>query len=331
MKRSNLSYLVILSLLVLALACEKEYPSENESIEPADNELLKSLAGDSEMEVAPDILVADTILLDHASVSQCREHFLAYTYDRSNRLDYISYIRRNSVIAQTNDDYYPGHIFMRDKFIYRNDGRLMELVRYGIPEKTRNSRLELTKSFKYDSLGQLVQIVTRRPDLANLWDKLESLYYDNRGNMVRRIVKMANQRLSYYNYSYDRSDRLIKIAGYTATANYLRFVCEIHYDANNNIERKDFYFPSPAATSARDVTRKWSVFYRYDKYQNPFHDMKLPVSSLFEWMDVISPSNITAIALDNGSTDRSVFYTYRYNNLMYPVLRYRTSIVADNE
>jgi len=97
MKKANLNFLVFLSVLILAFACEKDNITETETIQPED-ELLKSLAGDVSIEDVPDIVVDDTILRDHASVSQYREYLLTYTYDRSNRLEYISYIRRNSII-----------------------------------------------------------------------------------------------------------------------------------------------------------------------------------------------------------------------------------------
>jgi len=330
MKKANLNFLVFLSVLILAFACEKDNITETETIQPED-ELLKSLAGDVSIEDVPDIVVDDTILRDHASVSQYREYLLTYTYDRSNRLEYISYIRRNSITPVTNTERFPGYVSMRDKFNYSNDGRLIELVRYRILEKPQICNLELTKTFKYNSLGQLVQIITRKPNISYKWDKLEFLYYDNRGNMVRKLVRVANLPALCYFYSYDRADRLVKIAGYTTVINRLHFICDLFYDQYNNIQRKDFYFPLAEASNVQDAVKKWSVNYRYDSCNNPFRDLKLPVSSLFEWMDVISPSNITAISFDNGSVDRSVFYAYRYNNLKYPVLRCRVSLTSAGE
>jgi len=341
MKRTNLILLLFAWVCLIAVSCEKEYPAENETIE-SDDELLKSLADDSTLEIAPDISITDSILQDHASVSQCREHLLSYTYDRWNRLDRISYITRNAVISTANSDRFPGFIHMQDKFIYSNDGRLSQLIRYRMFEKPGICRPELTKTYTYNASEQLVKIITKRADLTNIWNKVEYLSYDNRGNMVKRVVTIASIRASWYEYIYDRSDRLVRIIGYMApmpvvsnaetdATKFIRFICDIHYDVQNNIERKDFYYPFRQTTSVNDVTRNWSVYYKYDEGNNPFHDLKLPVSSLLEWMDVISPSNISAISFDNGTIERSVFYSYRYNNLMYPVLRYRINAEAFNE
>jgi hypothetical protein len=147
--------------------------------------------------------------------------------------------------------------------------------------------------------------------------------------MIKKLIREPNQPTLYFSYSYDKSNRLIRIACHFNEIAHLHFVCDLFYDNNDNIERKVFYYPMlPAATNVNDVIRKWTVYYKYDLYSNPFRDLKLPVSSLFEWMDLISPNNITAIFFDNGTIDRMVFYRYRYNNAGYPVIRYRIRPVA---
>jgi hypothetical protein len=186
-------------------------------------------------------------------------------------------------------------------------------------------------SYKYNKGGQLINIITRRPNSPIEWQKTEYLYYDKLGNMVEKIIKESYHEAYKFIYSYDKENRLIKIAGYRDETSCLHFICDLFYDNRDNIERKEFYYPSPLAISVNDVIRKWVVYYKYDNCFNPFKDLKLPVSSLFEWMDLISPSNITAISFDNSTIDRVVFYKYKYNNLDYPVLRYRVNLLPFDE
>lgn len=331
MKKANLKFMFIVSVLILTVACEKENLTESVTPQP-EEELLKSLEGDTAIADVPDVVVDDTILRDQALVSQCHESLLTYTYDRSGRLDYISYIRKCAITPVADVNTLTRCVYMRDKFVYGNSGQLMELHRFSITEKPQTTRLDLVKYFKYNSAGQLEQIITRRPDVSYKWDRFEFLYYDQSGNMVRKLIKTPNQATQYFSYSYDKDNRLIRIACYTNEFSGLRFVCNLFYDMYDNIERKEFYFPMfPATTNVNDVVRKWVVHYKYDSYNNPFKDLKLPVSSLFEWMDLISPNNIGAILFDNGSMDRMVFYRYRYNHAGYPVLRYRISPVEIND
>jgi hypothetical protein len=331
MKKVNLKFLLFLSVLSLAIACEKESLTEREKPQPEDS-FLKSLEGDTVISDVPDVVVNDTILMDQALVVQYHENLITYTYDRSGRLDYISYIRKCAITPVSDDNLMSRYTFMRDKFVFGNSGQLAELHRYTLTEKPQATRLNLVKYLKYNAMGQLEQIITRRPDLSYKWDKFEYLVYDLSGNMTRKLIREPGQPTYYFSYSYDKSNRLIKITGYTSEFNRLRFVCDLFYDNFDNIERKEFYYPLPTATSVNDVTRKWVVYYKYDTENNPFKDLKLPAGSLFEWMDLISPSNITAILFDNGSIDnRGVFYKYRYNFAGYPVIRHRINPPTTDE
>lgn len=331
MKKANLKFLLFLSALLLAIACEKEKLTESDNPQPEDS-FLKSLEGDTAIPDIPDVVVDDTILQNLALVSQCGENLLTYTYDRSGRLDYISYIRKCAITPASDVNLVPRYAYMRDKFVYGNSGRLAELQRYTLTERPQRNRLNQVKYFKYNSIGQLEQIITRKPDLSYKWDKFEYLFYDQSGNLIRKIVREPGQPAHIFGFSYDTSNRLTRITGYFYEINRLRFVCDLFYDNQDNIERKEFYYPKmTTTTNANDVIRKWVVFYKYDNYNNPFKDLKLPVASLFEWMDLVSPDNIRAILFDNGSIDRMVYYKYRYNNVGYPVLRYRISPLASDE
>jgi hypothetical protein len=334
MKKAKFRFLPMLSALLLAMACEQQYPTESENIQAEDG-YLKSMAEDSLFTDVPDVVIDDTILQDHALVSQYCENFLTYTYDRWGRLDYINYFRRLPALQLNDAACFPGHVYMRDKFVYGNTGRLVELLRYSsiFTDNTCPSATNLIvlKTYIYNATGQLAEIHTRRPNNQVTWEKVEYLYYDRSGNMVRRLVKLPDHRPYAFSYLYDKSNRLVRITGYNDENTCLRFVCNLYYDNRNNIERKEFYYPSPLATSAADMIRKWVVFYKHDRYNNPFYDFRLPVSSLFEWMDIVSPSNITAISFENDVADRAVFYRYRYNNLGYPVVRYRINLLATDE
>ena len=331
MKKANLKFLLFLSLLSLAIACEKENLTESENPQPEDS-FLKSLEGDTSISDVPDVVVDDTILKVQALVSQNHENLLTYTYDRSGRLDYISYIRKCAITPASDDNLVPRYAYMRDRFVYGNSGQLAELHRYTLTEKPQETSLNLVKYFKYNSIGQLEQIITRRPDVSYKWDKFEYLFYDPSGNMIRKLVREPDQPALYFSYSYDKSNRLVRVTGYTSEINRLRFVCNLFYDSFDNIERKEFYYPMmTTAATTNDVVRKWVVYYKYDNYNNPFKDLKLPVASLFEWMDLVSTNNIRAILFDNGSLDRMVYYKYRYNNAGYPVLRYRINPLAMDE
>jgi hypothetical protein len=330
MKKANLKFLLILSVLSLAIACEKENLTESKNVQPED-EILKSLEGDTAISDVSDVVVDDTVLRDQALVSQYCENLLTYAYDRSGRLDYISYIRKRTITPDADVNLVPRFAYMRDRFIYGNSGRLIELQRYSVTEKPQITSLNLTKYFKYNSIGQLEQIITRRSDALYKWEKLEFLYYDQSGNMIWKAVKESNLPTHYFRYLYDKSNRLVRIAGYINDLSRLWFICDLFYDNFDNIERKEFYYPLSTAASVNDAVRKWVVYYKYDTYNNPFIDLKLPAASLFEWMDLLSPGNITAIEFNNGSTDRMVFYKYRYNHAGYPVLRYRISPLTIDE
>jgi hypothetical protein len=189
----------------------------------------------------------------------------------------------------------------------------------------------VSKSYRYNKFGKLTVIFTRKPGSPVEWQRVECLYYDRAGNMVKKMVKESNVRPYYFSYEYDNLNRLVRIRGYRDESSALRFICGLFYDAEDNIEKIEFYYPTPLASSVNDVIRKWVVYYNYDKFHNPFRDLKLPVHTLFEWMDLISPANISSISFDNGTVDRSVFYKYRYNNSGYPVIRYRVSPFSVNE
>jgi YD repeat-containing protein len=330
MKTTKLKSLLILSALLLTLACERENLTESENNQP-DEEFLKTMDLDSLVSDVPDIVVDDPVLQDQASVSQCHENLLTYTYDRQGKLDFISYFRNNAITTAASADPVQSFAYMRDKFIYNNVGQLIELRKYAMTEQPQLTSLYLTKSYKYNTSGLLEQIITRMPGNFSSWDKFEFLFYDKSGLMIRKVVKESNLPSRILSYAYDKSGRLIKITCYSSESSRLLFICDLFYDNLNNIERKEFYYPLPNAASITDVIRKWVVYYKYDTYINPFHDFKLPVSSLFEWMDLVSPDNITAISFNNGAFDTFVFYKYHYNNLGYPVLRYRIRSATTDE
>jgi hypothetical protein len=322
MKKANLKFQFILLGFAVILACEQDNFTDSET-GLSEDAFLKSVESDTSIADVPDIVVDDSVLLDEALVSQYRENLLTYTYNRWGRLDCINYVAKATISGPAETNAVHRFVYMRDKFVYDNTGRLTELQRWSFTESPQITRPELTKLYKYNAKGQLEQIITRKLGQSYKWDQFEFLYYDLSGNMIRRLVKSPNQQPRYFSYLYDKSNRLISITGYSNEASRLRFRCDLFYDNVNNIERKEFYFPLPWAANANDVLRKWVVYYRYDTCNNPFRDLKLPVSSLFEWMDLLSPANICAIAFYNETADRAVFYKYRYNALGYPVLRYR--------
>jgi hypothetical protein len=323
MKTNNFSMLAGAALLALALACSKEDLTEEEYI-TADADFTKSVTADSSMTSMPDIFIDDPVLAGHASVSQNREDFIAYTYDRYNRLFTINYFRRNDGLVSSATDAASMTLYMQDRFIYSNTGRLVELLRYvrSIAEP-QMTVVSVAKSYSYNKDGTLGLITTKWPGNPEMSEKYEYLEYDNMQHMIKRTVKQTSQSVIYYKYIYDRSGRLIQMAGFIEKGPVPLFYCDIFYDNRNNIERKDFYYPSPAASVVNNMYRAWVVKYKYDSYFNPFKDFGIPVSSLFEWMDLISPANITAIHFGNDPAGNSVFYSYKYNNLGYPVLRMR--------
>jgi len=327
MKTQKIRFLLIACTLAwVVMACEKEVPT-GIGVNDEDVANLNALPEDTSITVIADIVVEDSVLQKNASVSQCSEDFLTYSYDRGGRLAYINYIRRNALQPGTANSLSARYVYMRDKFVYSNTGKLAELVRFGLTYNSSVTGIITTRSYKYNKVGKLAVIVTRTMNRPVDWVKTEYLYYDNLGNMVEKIVNEPVSRPIKYIYSYDKENNLTRIALYRDNASGLQFICDLFYDSKGNIERKEFFYPRPWAASVNDVVRKWVVFYRYDDCYNPFRDFKLPVSSLFEWMDVISPANITAISLNNDPVALSVHYKYRYNNLNYPVLRYRTNLL----
>jgi hypothetical protein len=330
MKTLKKKFLVIASVLVLIIACEKDVLNNKEDYGD-DPSLKQAMIEDTTLEVVNDIVVDDTILQSHALVSQYCEDYLTYTYDRAGRLVYVNYIKRNLISPVISSDVAPRYVYMRDKFVYSNTGKLMELQRYNLAYNSTITSLVMKKSYKYNKGGQLISIITSKPNSRIEWEKIEYLYYDELGNMVEKIIRQSYNRMFKFIYSYDKENRLIKIIGYQEDKTYLYFMCNLFYDSRDNIERKEFYYPVITAASVNDVIRKWVVYYRYDDAFNPFKDLKLPVSSLFEWMDVISSGNITAISFDSNTINKVVFYRYRYNSLYYPVLRYRVDLLAIDE
>jgi len=314
------------ALALVVMACEKESLTYNEDRE-ADGLKMATLPGDTSISVIPDIVIDDSVLQNNAFVSQYCEDFLTYTYDRAGRLAYINYIKRNTPQPVSSSDIASRYVYMQDKFVYSNTGKLIELTRFNLAYNSFLTSIMVTKSYKYNQSGKLAVIITRWPNSPAGWEKTEYLYYDNLGNMVEKIIKDPDNGLYKFIYSYDKENRLIRMAGYGDESSRLHFVCNLFYDSMDNIERKEFYYPYPWAASVNDVERRWVVYYKYDNCLNPFRDFKLPVSSLFEWMDVISPSNITAISFNSNSIDRVVFYKYRYNTPNYPVLRYRVNLL----
>jgi hypothetical protein len=319
-------FLIIASVLALIIACEKDVLNNKEDFGD-DPSLKQAMVEDTTLETTSDIVIEDTILQNYAFISQYFEDYLTYTYDRAGRLAYVNYVKRNIISPVSTSDVSARYVYMRDKFVYGNTGRLMELERYNLTYNSAITSLVVKKSYRYNKEGQLVSIITCKPSSRTAWEKVEYLYYDELGNMVEKIIKDPYSGLRKLIYSYDKENRLIRIAGYIDNRACLYFICDLFYDSRDNIERKEFYYPAITAASVNDVIRKWNVYYRYDDAYNPFKDLKLPVSSLFEWMDVISPSNITAISFDNNTVNKVVFYRYRYNSHYYPVLRYRVNLL----
>ena len=331
MKTKKMKFLMIASILALAVtACEKESFTNNEDAESGNQKMAAELE-DTSISVIPDVVVNDSVLLNNAFVSQYCEDFLTYSYDRYGRLAYINYIKRSTLQPVSSSVVSSRYVYMRDKFVYGFAGKLVELIRFNLTVNSSQVSIMVTKSFKYNKSGKLAVIITRRPYSPVAWEQTEYLYYDNLGNMVEKIVKEPYNSLYKFIYSYDKENRLIRLAGYRDEASRLHFICDLYYDNLDNIERKEFYYPYPWAASVNDVVRKWVVYYKHDNCFNPFRDFKLPVSSLFEWMDVISPANITAISFNNNPVDRVVYYKYRYNTMNYPVLRYRVNLLPIDE
>ncbi len=323
MKTNRMKIFVSALAIMFAFACEQDELTDDDH-DWAYGDFPKSGVEDT-LTIVPDIVVEDTVLLKHATVSQYRENYITYAYDRYGRLYNINYFRRNNAITTDAEDVAPDYVYMRDRFIYNNAGRLAEILRYNRTDSPQLTNVLIRKSYKYDAGGRLSVIVTSWPNAAADMERIEYLYYDDMGFMVRKVIKEPNGFPYFFSYKYDRSGKLIRITGYRGESNALQFVCFLYYDNRNNIERKTFYYPSPIASSTDDVVRKWVVHYKYDNARNPFRDFRLPVSSLFEWMDVISPNNIAAIVFDNGTSERAVFYKYRYNNIGYPILRVRVN------
>jgi len=330
MKTLKKKFLIIASVLILIIACEKDVLNNKEDY-GEDTSLKQAMVDDTTLEVVSDIVIDDTILQNYAFVSQYFEDYLTYTYDRAGRLAYVNYVKRNMISPVVTSDVAARYVYMRDKFVYGNTGRLMELERYNLIYSSTVTNLMMRKSYKYNKEGQLVSIITCKPGSRSDWEKIEYLYYDELGNMVEKIIKDPDSGLRKLIYSYDKENRLIRIAGYSDDRACLYFICNLFYDNRDNIERKEFFYPTITAASVNDVIRKWTIYYRYDDAYNPFKDLKLPVSSLFEWMDVISPGNITAVSFDNNTVDKVVFYRYRYNSHDYPVLRYRVNLLPIND
>lgn len=324
MKTRKMSFFISALVVLLAFSCEQGDLTDDD-YDPTGDVFLKSLTSDSLIQVVPDIVIEDKVLQEYAEISQYHEDYITYTYDRYGRLFCINYFKRNSGIASNSSDAAQRYVYMQDRFMYNAAGRLSELLRYSRTYSTQMTYVTVRKSYAYNGAGQLSEIGTQWLSGTGERERIEYLYYDQLGNMVKRVVRDPDGKPYAIKYTYDRSDRLIRIEGYHDESSALRFVCELYYDARNNISRKEFYYPSPLAVSVADVVRKWVVHYKYDADINPFRDLNLPVSSLFEWMDLISPGNVSAIIFNNGSTNRAVFYKYRYNDFGYPILRLRVN------
>ena len=325
MKTKTSKLVVILSGLTLVIACEKENLTSTVENEEKSAGQVNVPVKDSVLSQVPDIVIDDPDLQNNALVSQCGEDYLTYLYDRYGRISSIRYVNRNARVPAASSDLIFRNVYMVDRFVYNNSGRLSELIRFNPQINSSPNTLMIIKNYRYDRWGKLILITTRKPGGPFDWNRTEYLYYDRSGNMIKKMVREFNGQLHYFSYEYDKSNRLIRISAYQDAASVLRFICDLFYDSNDNIERAEFYYNSPLASNARDMIRKWVVYYKYDDHYNPFRDLKLPVLSLFEWMDLISPANITAISFQNGIADRMVFYKYRYNNLGYPLIRYRVS------
>lgn len=321
--KNNL-FSVTASLMILALtgACTHEEAIREEDTQ-SDDAILKSAVADSSLSPIPEITVEDSVLLDLGQVSQNREDFIYYVYDRSGRLTGLNYYRRNTDPATDAAETASVDSYMSDRFEYNPAGRLAEMVRYARSTGLRPNEIVMIRSYLYDKNGNLVVIATKRPDSDISRAKTEHLEYDSLGQMIRKTVKQAGVAVRLYKYAYDKAGLLVNIACYRVNANLPCYFCKLNYDNRGNIESKEFFYPLPMAASIQDVYRKWVVKYRYDTYYNPFREFKLPVSSLNEWMDLISPGNMTAAYFNDGSTSKAVFYKYRYNDLGYPVLRAR--------
>jgi hypothetical protein len=304
--------------MILFSACNKDILTEDSAL--AADTLITLDALPEDTIVVPDVVVDDTILLDNSRISQCREDYLTYTYDRSHRLVYINYLKR-PVISTASDP--ASGIYMRDEFLYNSLNQLAGLVRYNMLPSPDKVNPIVKKSYTYNKSGQLTEIVTSFARLPK-FIVYEYLLYDNLGNMVKKEVKRTDGTFALYYYTYDKENRLVMIKGFRGNS-FVYFVCKLTYDDRNNVASKEFYYPPVITTSSDDVVRRWVVHYKYDTYTNPFRKINLPVSTLFEWMDEISPNNITVIWFSNDIISNGIFYKYKYNDWGLPILRVRTS------
>jgi hypothetical protein len=327
MKKEKVKIMVFAFILALALACEKEdFTFEGVKEKSATGDFSKR--EDTTIPVLPDILIEDSTLCIHASVSQLNEDYLTYLYNRAGKVAVINYFKRYAVTSASITAVTARKPYMSDRFIYDNTGKLIELSRLDLTFNPSVTNFRMVKKYKYGTAGLLTEIITQKPGSPVEWEKNELLYYDKSGRLTSRIVKESYQPLYYFKYGYDDLNRLISIAGYQDDASQKNFVCNLFYDNRNNIERKEFFYLS-LPTASSDMVIRWVVYYKYDGFRNPFKNLRLPVSSLFDWMDVVSPCNITSISFNNSYTDnnidRFVMYKYRYNSMGFPVMRYRVN------
>jgi hypothetical protein len=333
MKKEKVKIMVIAFIMTLALACEKEdFTFEGVNEKSATGDFVKR--EDTTFPAVPDVLIEDSTLQNYASVSQLNEDYLTYLYNRAGKVSVINYFKRYTITSASITAVTARKPFMSDRFVYDNTGKLIELSRLDLTVNPSTTGLKIVKKYKYDMAGLLTEIITRKPGGPVEWEKREMLYYDKSGRLTSKIVKESNQPLYYFKYGYDDLNRLVSIAGYQDDASQRNFVCNLFYDNRNNIERKEFFYLSLPTTTS-DMVRRWVVYFKYDRYRNPFKNLRLPVSSLFEWMDVISPGNITSISFNNSYVDnyidRFVQYKYRYNSIGFPVMRYRVNDLTNME
>jgi hypothetical protein len=162
MKTRKMKFFVSAMTLLLALACEQNDLTDDEYAQ-TDAAFLKSMPADTSFQAVPDIVLEDTILQRHAVVSQYREDYVSYTYDRYGRLFNINYIKRNAGITSAAADVAARVVTMQDRFVYNNAGRLAEILRYNRTNTPQLTNVTVRKSYKYNSAGQLSVIVTNWP------------------------------------------------------------------------------------------------------------------------------------------------------------------------
>ncbi|MBN2612588.1 MAG: hypothetical protein JXB00_13615 [Bacteroidales bacterium] len=311
MKKVSLNRLIsIIFMLLILAACEKEDMVINPDLTGTGQnsfEVPLLVQSDNITETNP-----ETISPADRYVTVANHETLKYSYDKNGRLAWIFYyVNTADELAASNSQVVPA---MTDRFEYNTNGRLALLLRSSHNSATDNPVIR--KSYIYDRSGKLVQIITEKSELSvSNTDHLqiEQLFYTNTGLLYRKDVKTPDGK-HYFLYKHDENNRL-KIEALFTPEGAAKYYCVFNYDAYDNVAWKEYFYPN----STTDAVSGWIEKFEYDRNPNPYKDMKLPVSSLFENMDVISGNNFTMIA----NPIKTVYFRYKYEINGYPILRVR--------